>query len=459
VTANIAKANLAVSGVTAANKVYDAITGAALSGGNVAALGNDAVTLNNAAATGAFADKNVGAGKAVSASGYTLSGADAGNYQLVQPAGMTANITKANLVLTTGDVSKLYDSTTAASGVATATGNTRLFGSDSLSGGTFAFTDKTAGIRNKTVTVSGVSVDDGNNGSNYSVSYVDNTSSTITPKSIQYAVSDVQSTAGATTQIQPANLAGVLSGDAVGSVVIAVDSKGTAVSPDQLNAGEYELRVSQLTGADAANYVVAGTGNRAGHLVIGGSPVTPPPVVPPSVNPGAGNPSVPSVPIAVPSPINIGVPGTTPSPAVPGNAGAQDSSSATVPGTAPSSGVPGNAGTQDSSSATVPGTAPNAVAGEPEGTVLLVVPAVSAINGVLLLNEVQIAMPDVRAILSVSMADGAAWPSWLEYDKASGKLKSSTGRIPKLMVAVQTNGGTTRVLSVTVVDKPASSNS
>jgi len=39
-----------------------------------------------------FADKNVGNGIAVTVSGYTLAGTNAGNYTAVQPTGLTANI-------------------------------------------------------------------------------------------------------------------------------------------------------------------------------------------------------------------------------------------------------------------------------------------------------------------------------------------------------------------------------
>jgi len=39
-----------------------------------------------------FANKNVGNGKAVTVSGVTLSGGDAGNYSVSQPSGLMADI-------------------------------------------------------------------------------------------------------------------------------------------------------------------------------------------------------------------------------------------------------------------------------------------------------------------------------------------------------------------------------
>ncbi|MBI3480881.1 MAG: hypothetical protein HY016_11095, partial [Nitrosomonadales bacterium] len=90
-TANITPANLAVTGVAAANKVYDATTAVTLSGaGSITPFGTDVVTLSGTA-SGAFADKNAGNGKAVLVTGFSISGTDAANYSLVQPL-VSANI-------------------------------------------------------------------------------------------------------------------------------------------------------------------------------------------------------------------------------------------------------------------------------------------------------------------------------------------------------------------------------
>jgi hypothetical protein len=62
----------------------------------------DMVTLSSVGAIGAFADSNVGVGKPVTVMGFTIGGADAGNYMLTQPAGLTADITSATLVVNVG---------------------------------------------------------------------------------------------------------------------------------------------------------------------------------------------------------------------------------------------------------------------------------------------------------------------------------------------------------------------
>lgn len=114
--ANITPAPLIINGAIANNKVYDGTTpttinvsGASLSG----VLGTDDVTLNAAGGTGNFITSNVGNSLRVTTSGFTLSGAQAGNYAVTQPYGLTANITPAPLsVSITGNPIKSYDGST-----------------------------------------------------------------------------------------------------------------------------------------------------------------------------------------------------------------------------------------------------------------------------------------------------------------------------------------------------------
>jgi hypothetical protein len=107
-TANITAKGLTISGVTASSKTYDGLTTATLSGGSlVGVIGSETVTIT--AGSGTFADKNVGTGKTVTATGYSISGADAGNYTLsAQPSGITGNITSKALTITADNKSKSY---------------------------------------------------------------------------------------------------------------------------------------------------------------------------------------------------------------------------------------------------------------------------------------------------------------------------------------------------------------
>ena len=99
----VAQKEVTISGITAANKEYDGSTTATPTGTAVinGKVGSDDVTVT--AGTATFADKNVGTGKTVTFTGYSLSGANAGNYNLkAQPAGVTANITAKVVKLTGG---------------------------------------------------------------------------------------------------------------------------------------------------------------------------------------------------------------------------------------------------------------------------------------------------------------------------------------------------------------------
>ncbi|NCA02852.1 MAG: hypothetical protein EBS87_11960, partial [Sphingomonadaceae bacterium] len=111
-TGNITPLALTLTGVTAANKVYDRSLVALVSGGAVTPLTGDTVTVDTSAMTGAFANWNVGNAKAVTISGAVLGGAEAGNYSVAQPVGLVANITARPLSITAVTVAdKTYDRT------------------------------------------------------------------------------------------------------------------------------------------------------------------------------------------------------------------------------------------------------------------------------------------------------------------------------------------------------------
>ncbi|MBM3863318.1 MAG: hypothetical protein FJ385_05090, partial [Verrucomicrobia bacterium] len=98
-SADITAKGLSVSGATASNKAYDGTTAATITGASlVGVVEGDTVTVGGG---GSFANANAGTGIAVTAA-LSLGGADAGNYSLTQPEGLTANITKATQTITFG---------------------------------------------------------------------------------------------------------------------------------------------------------------------------------------------------------------------------------------------------------------------------------------------------------------------------------------------------------------------
>ncbi|MGB9106213.1 MAG: YDG domain-containing protein, partial [Terriglobales bacterium] len=109
-TADITPFNLTITGVVAQNKTYDANTTATVdyTSASVNSFTGDAVTLVSSGYSATFADPNVASGIAVTVLGNAISGTDAPNYTLSQPAGLGANITKRPIVVSAVANSKIY---------------------------------------------------------------------------------------------------------------------------------------------------------------------------------------------------------------------------------------------------------------------------------------------------------------------------------------------------------------
>lgn len=106
---SVTKLDASITGVTALNKVCDGTTIATLSGtpslNGVLSSDSTNVMVNTGAVTANFADAIVGSAKTVTVSGYTLSGSASSNYNLIQPSGLTANITanaSSDIIFNTG---------------------------------------------------------------------------------------------------------------------------------------------------------------------------------------------------------------------------------------------------------------------------------------------------------------------------------------------------------------------
>ncbi len=112
------------------------------------------------AASASFADKNVGAGKTVTVTGYT---APSGNYTVTQPS-LTADITAANLTVTATGVDKQYDGT---NGATVTYSDNRISGDVLTVSGTATF-DSASVANGKSVAVSGISIA-GADAGNYSL--------------------------------------------------------------------------------------------------------------------------------------------------------------------------------------------------------------------------------------------------------------------------------------------------
>ena len=134
-----------------------------------------------------FADKNVGTGKTISVTGISITGADAGNYQLSgTTASATADITAKALTVSATGINKAYDGTTEA----TVTLSTDKMSGDDVtaSHADALFTDKNVGT-GKTITVTGISIT-GADAGNYDLAGTDRISDGGHHREISHRLSD-----------------------------------------------------------------------------------------------------------------------------------------------------------------------------------------------------------------------------------------------------------------------------
>lgn len=255
-SANITPASLVLSGLTASDKVYNALTDASIAGQpTVNALVGDVVTFSGTA-TGTFADKNVGVGKAVLISGLSIDAgaADGANYVLSTDIGLTANITKRDLTVTGASVvTKVYDKSTSAS----ITGGVLqgLQGGETLGlNQTGSFADKNAGV-GKAVTTNQSIADAGTSrASNYNLIQPTGLTGTITPAPLSVTGLSVSD------KFYDGTTDATVAGNVVANPLAGDDVSISGVPSAQFsskNAGNnIPVAISNLalSGADAANY-------------------------------------------------------------------------------------------------------------------------------------------------------------------------------------------------------------
>jgi len=238
---------LSVTGVTAASKEYDGTTDAVISGGSLTGIiGADVVTLADAT-TGTFAQTDVGTGIAVTTA-MTLAGADASNYILTQPAGITADITAKEL--TVSDMvadNKVYDGTTDA----TISGGVLngVIGSDVVNlfagtSGTFAQAGVGTGIA-----VSASMTLTGGDSNNYTVAQPTGLIANIVQKDLTVTADDMSREQCASNPAFTVSYSGFVGAEDEGVVTAA--PVAASIADETSPAGTYDITVS---GGSADNY-------------------------------------------------------------------------------------------------------------------------------------------------------------------------------------------------------------
>jgi len=169
-TGVINKKTVTVQNYTASNKVYDGTMTATLVAGVAPYLsgvvGGEDVTINTI--SGAFSNKNVGAGKAVTVSG-TLTGVNVGNYQLGPISAMTADITVRAITLTANTATKTYDGNASSATLPTDTSGTLQVGDAPIDTISQSYDSAAASAIAGDKTLTPDPVNDGNGGNNYTL--------------------------------------------------------------------------------------------------------------------------------------------------------------------------------------------------------------------------------------------------------------------------------------------------
>ncbi|HEX6858907.1 MAG TPA: YDG domain-containing protein [Caulobacteraceae bacterium] len=201
-------------------------------------------------ATWTFEDKNAGTDKAVTISGATLIGDDAGNYTVTMPTSALADILQKAITASATADDKTYDGDTTGSGTISFTG---VVEGDAVSttGATWTFEDKNAGT-DKTVTISGATLT-GDDAGNYTVTLPTSALADILQKAITAsATANDKTYDGDTAGSGTISFTGVIEGD-------AVTTTGATWTFDNKNAGADKtvtISGATLSGDDAGNYSV-----------------------------------------------------------------------------------------------------------------------------------------------------------------------------------------------------------
>jgi hypothetical protein len=267
-TTTITPRGVTVSGLMANNKTYDGTTTATVTSAGATLVGvlpGETVTLNTASAVGTFASAAAGVGKAVTVTGLSIDGANAGNYELSSSdANATANILTKPMSLFLGAQNKTYDGTTTASGfncglagvlgadagAITCTSSNGNFDGPNVGTHTVTATQAIGGpaVGNYTLGAAGTSV----------TSVVNTTTASIVTKPISVSFDAISKSYDGTTDATGASCApsGVVATDA--ATVTCTVSSGTF---DSANAGPRTVTATMTIGGSASgNYTLGATG-------------------------------------------------------------------------------------------------------------------------------------------------------------------------------------------------------
>ncbi len=259
-TAMVTPAKLILSGT----RVYDGST--VFAGSNLTATGVESETfaVTGAGDTSNLAGRNVqDASTLASLTGLALGASDngglAGNYSALSTMASSVDVTARPITLTAPAVIKTYDGgttyATTGADLAAVGVSAPLVGGDTISAAIIAYVNRDFGLGNKTVTLSGSTIEDGNGGLNYTLlAEYGNSTSTINTAALTIAANPQSKMYGTIDPALTYTTGAFQSGDTAGSVLTGVLSR--AAGEDVNSYG-----ITQNTLASNADYAIAYTGN------------------------------------------------------------------------------------------------------------------------------------------------------------------------------------------------------
>ncbi len=270
---NITAKELVLSGLSAVDKIYDGTTAVEFSGTADldGIVGSDDVILNTGDISAVFEDKNVGTAKNIVFSGFTLSGADAGNYTLSY-YGATASITIKSISMVTPSADdKVYDGDATASYTYSSVLTNVISGDDveiDASGVTALFADENVGT-NKTVSFTGFSLS-GTDAANYTLTQPSSTTASISALGLTVtgvSASDKEYDGGVSAVINgTAIVSGIIDGDDVSLVTSNVQAVFEDKNVDVDKTVTFDGYV--LSGSDATNYILTQPNNATASITL-----------------------------------------------------------------------------------------------------------------------------------------------------------------------------------------------
>ncbi|KAB1154125.1 beta strand repeat-containing protein, partial [Flavobacterium luteum] len=250
---------LTISNTFATNKVYDGTTAATINSDLATLTGvvsPDAVSINNSVDAGTFVSANVGTGIAVTASGFSLSGTDAGNYTVTQPTGLSANITAKAITIYANNINKCLGSTYTFAGNEFTTSSQESGLTLSSVTLTSTGTISSAALGSYTIAASNAT---GTGLGNYTISYVSGTL-TVTTSPATTGVSICPGGSGALTSSVTCISAPILGGVKNPGAVVNTTSIGNVAWSNPSNALTNNATTASITLADAgkvSNYLMS----------------------------------------------------------------------------------------------------------------------------------------------------------------------------------------------------------